>query len=492
MTEALGLSRNAAISMLTRSPHGALEQYLEAGVPAAAHDPEFFSHLVAWNARKGAIHDSKVALPVVALGSAPIRDDAELLDNALAHLALLRPRELERALEFARHVPTSRMHVRRTIARYLGDLESMRSKFERVALQHRRALTQLYGELHLKPGPHAKGILFENEKPGIFGVVASLSKLDAPTAAGVIAQNKIPFLIARGALGGKCKDPAVLQALIGQMSPAELVTNTKWLERLGVMSNPALRAAFDAGVKRTGESASTAAVLKATTAAEAVGGKMGEKLRGAQEKQLDSMAVEGDWLVLGDVSPSMSHAIEPTRQICALLARVAKGKVHLVFFDEAPRYFDVTGKGYDEILELTKRITTGSGTSCGCGVEYARTKNLSVDGIVIVTDGGENVAPSFGDAVKAYAAHFGKDVPAYVWLLHGSSPDTMTATAQRAGIALTTFDLRKQGTAIDSYSIPNMVATMRTNRFSLADEIMATPLLSLDSVLKWSRDKLAA
>jgi hypothetical protein len=45
-----------------------------------------------------------------------------------------------------------------------------------------------------------------------------------------------------------------------------------------------------------------------------------------------------------------------------------------------------------------------------------------------------------------------------------------------------TFDLRDGKT--DYYSIPNLVQTMRSNQYSLVDEIMATPLLSLSEVLK--------
>jgi hypothetical protein len=36
----------------------------------------------------------------------------------------------------------------------------------------------------------------------------------------------------------------------------------------------------------------------------------------------------------------------------------------------------------------------------------------------------------------------------------------------------------------DYYSIPNMVQTMRTNRYSLIDEIMEVPLLKINDVLK--------
>jgi len=45
---------------------------------------------------------------------------------------------------------------------------------------------------------------------------------------------------------------------------------------------------------------------------------------------------------------------------------------------------------------------------------------------------------------------------------------------------LQVFDLPAN---LDYYSLPNLVATMRTNRYSLVDEIMAVPLATLASVL---------
>jgi hypothetical protein len=57
---------------------------------------------------------------------------------------------------------------------------------------------------------------------------------------------------------------------------------------------------------------------------------------------------------------------------------------------------------------------------------------------------------------------------------------------QRAGLEMQTFDIRG-GT--DYYSIPNLAQTMRTKTYGLVDEILATPLLTLNSVLKVSTER---
>jgi hypothetical protein len=52
-----------------------------------------------------------------------------------------------------------------------------------------------------------------------------------------------------------------------------------------------------------------------------------------------------------------------------------------------------------------------------------------------------------------------------------------------------TFDIRG---GVDYYSLPNLASTMRTKTYGLVDEIMATPLLSLNDVLKGKRVLVAA
>jgi hypothetical protein len=51
---------------------------------------------------------------------------------------------------------------------------------------------------------------------------------------------------------------------------------------------------------------------------------------------------------------------------------------------------------------------------------------------------------------------------------------------QQSGLDMQVFDLTG---GVDYYSLPNLIQTMRTNRYSLVDEIMSTKLLKLADVL---------
>jgi hypothetical protein len=113
-------------------------------------------------------------------------------------------------------------------------------------------------------------------------------------------------------------------------------------------------------------------------------------------------------------------------------------------------------------------------------------EKVPVDGIVIVSDGGDNTAPLFSDVYPKYAKFVDKDVPVYFYQLSGDS-DSLTPSMKRAGIEMQTFDLR--GSKIDYFAIPNTVKTLRSNQYSLLEEILQTPLLTLNSVLKSSIER---
>jgi hypothetical protein len=233
--------------------------------------------------------------------------------------------------------------------------------------------------------------------------------------------------------------------------------------------------------------------MKAGVAAEAVGeGAIKEKLLDLQNRQVKNLSIDGDWLVLVDKSGSMDEAIETGRYVAALLTAAVSGDVHMVFFDNAPRGMQVTGKSFEEISKITKSINANGGTSIGCALQWALEANVEAHGIVVFTDGGENAYPYFFEVYQKYAKKYDREVPVYfywVWPRAMASNFHGYALQQEAGrferslqnIPYTKFDLRG---GVDYYSLPNLVQTMRTNRFSLVDEIYATPLLTMTEALK--------
>lgn len=488
-----GLTKQRIFAELSRSPHGNLKEYVPTGKEAIAQEGEFFQHLIAWNTRNGQIRDSKVALPILGLA---YERDQELLDNSLAHLAKLNPRELFKAFMFLRELrPAGKMLLMdRLIRDYLHQKEADRG-WDHLAVQHSGVLRSLYAFARVRPtkdrvrivlfGGTKKGEHLPPPKGSVFEAVAGLKKMSPVEAAGAILKFKIPFLVAAGALEEKAKEPDLVLAMISQMSPTELTTNIKMLEKLGVKTNPALRGALEKAMTKAATSKQN--TLKTTQAVDAVEDEaLKEKLRGLQAQQIKAAGgPDGDWLVLADKSGSMHSAIEIARHVSAQLAQFVKGKVYLVFFDTTPMTVDVSGLSLDQIQKATRHISASGGTSIGCGLNRMLADKIAIDGIVVVSDGGENQPPYFHDVYKKYAEFVGKDVPVYFYSTEGDR-NAFSNFMNSAGIEMQTFDMR--GSKIDYYAIPNLVQTMRSNQYSLVDEIMATPLIQLVDVLKSSTE----
>lgn len=491
-----GLTKNEIVGQLLRSPHEGkidpkkkltdfekLSKYIQPGQQAMLQEPEFFSHMLTWNRIKGQVRDTKVALPILALST----DISEFRENAMANLATLDPRNLLRAWEFAKE---GRLRGRRgamkpLVRRYLATLEKNMGKWERTFVQHRDTIKRLYGLSVFKASPRAGAMLRGEYAVGsMLDVVRNLKDMSAVEAAGQITSRGIPFLVARGALGARLKETDVLMALIERMSPTELVTNMKWLEKLGVKDVPELRAALEKSLTKA--SKSSANLLKTTVAAEAMADETEEenpivqKLKGLQERQLQKqVGIEGDWLVLCDKSGSMTQAIEVARQVAGFLTKMVRGRVQMVFFDTSPRAIDVSGKPYDEIVKATKNITANGGTSIGCGLRWAIDAKMQFGGIAVVSDGGENTPPWFVDEYQKYCKVFDCEPTLYLFHVDGES-DAFSKMVRDRGLDMQRFDL-SQG--MDYVALPGLCATMRTSRYSLIDEIMAVDLLTLDGVL---------
>ena len=487
MPEFAGLSKQQIVAELGKSPHGQLDVYLPL-VKAATQDREFFAHLVTWNAAKGEVKDARVALPVISLLAG---GHEEFMQNALANMAALDPRLFIRALKLAHAQKAPTRMLRRLVERRLKDLETDQHRWNRVAVQHRASLHYLYRRYHVDRPEFVARNIFEEERgtrlapmPGsVFEAIQRLSTATPQEAAGLILKFKLPMLVIKGAMGTKAAAPEVGFALVGAMTPTELIHNTKDLEKnYGLRKSGPMRAAYEKAIEQAGVSRK-GPTLKASRAAEAleeVDEVLATKMKALQEQKMEQITVDGNWLILGDKSGSMQHSITTTCEIAATQARSVKGTTHVVFFNTTPRYFDVTGKTLEEIQHLIRHMTAEGGTSIGCGVDYAINKGLDVDGIAIVSDGAEHDAPIFTEAYKRYTQKFGKEVPVYFYVVPGEL-NTLTDKCKRAGIDIQEFDLTKG--KVDYYSLPNIVKTMRVSKYDLVDEIMRMPLLTLDEVL---------
>lgn len=487
------VSKNTMVNELIRIGHKDLKIYADIGLVSVREEPELFAHVISWNSKNGSVRDSKVALPIIALRG---KTDDELFENAVANLCLLDPRNLLRACYFNKELsqvsPGGSKMLKNGIYMYLDVREKSRRWWDGVAVQHRESLKSLYALNHIKPNDRAQKVLFERDYPkgSVFEQIRNLKSMSAEEAAGTILNHNIPFLVAVGAIGGIKNKPDILLALMERMSGSELINNTAMLKKYGVFESPSLKATYDKAIEKAKKD-KRVSTLKAGKAAQVVGDKkVAEKLIDVQEQKIDSSRIEGDWLVLGDRSGSMQTSIAVAKNVAALLARSVKGSVHLVFFNTIPIYINVSGKTLPEIEADTKRITATGGTSVGCGLEYIAQKGIVVDGIAICSDGGDNTRPFFKETYERYSERFGVEPTVYMYHVPGETnyicgeeilPYTTTYTDRCMKDKVELFEL---GRNVDYYSLPNLVKTMRANKYSLLDDIMETPLLSFNDVFR--------
>ena len=193
--EQTSLSRQDILAQCFKTPRGHLADYIPVGFRAAELDGEFLAHAIAYDKRHGSVRDAQVGLPVATLATPAF--PRLLLENSLAHLALLNPKDLLRAWQFAHGIPQQRFIAipqdgRRTGASqarelavhtdwllswrrhnrfeymvhgYLLAREACWPWWERTALWFRQPLKTLYALSHTKACDEAAAILFDRMAP---------------------------------------------------------------------------------------------------------------------------------------------------------------------------------------------------------------------------------------------------------------------------------------------------------------------------------------
>lgn len=211
------LTRPQVINSLLNIGHGDLTIYSDLGLQFVKLDPGFFAHLVPWNHNSGKVRDSKNALPVIGLRG---ETNDKYFENAAAHLCLLDPRNLLKAIRFHKSLPPTHngagKYLKKAVNLYLKMREGNNKWFDKTALQHRRSLKELYALFHINMGKRARSILHGKErsrlrgryvsldlpKNSIFSAISEIKNMKPQEAAGTIMHYDIPFLTAMGALGG--------------------------------------------------------------------------------------------------------------------------------------------------------------------------------------------------------------------------------------------------------------------------------------------------
>jgi len=255
------------------------------------------------------------------------------------------------------------------------------------------------------------------------------------------------------------------------MSPSEAVNYANFIQTHG-SNDGVVMAAYDEVLSRA-KTDKRVSVTKMSVAAAVAGGTLGAKLLNAQEEVFEQRKIGGKWAILADKSGSMSKAVEGGKQAAAVLSKLVD-EAHLVFFDTVATHIVTTGMTLSEIEEQCRGIKADGGTSIGVGLRLLARKKIVPDAIVIISDGIENTQPYFGDV--------------YSHDLDGARPDVYHISLSGGygkadrflnGIENITID----GNEMDYYSLPNMIVTMKADKYKLLDEINNSRLWTIEEAL---------
>lgn len=459
------------LNSLLTTPHRELGKVAELHKTMVELDPLFYGHLAVWYQHYGDVRDHKEVFVGNLLNS-------NLIEHRGAGFMLLQdfpPYQVARIVDFMKqHQQKLPRSTRTAVRRYLQKREQNSEFFDRAAMRGRKAMKHLYASLHIKPNARANDVLFKDTPPedSLAFALKLLAKAENPEVqAQLIAQHKIPYTVAIGAIGKLI--PEILVVLVNSMSPQEVINNLKSLQKRGAMDNVEVKNLIETKLADATTSNRVSA-YKAAVAVEV--GSFNQATVAQLEKVLDEQVkqkgnITKSTALFVDKSPSMSEALEVGKQIAALISGISNGELFVYAFDSYSFPVVAKGKALSDWEKAFKPLQISGGTSIGVALEEMRKKQQAVEQIIIVTDEGENTRPFFSDVYPRYCEEL-KVSPNVIIVKVGQHCNYLEGKLQQLQVAFDTFIF-----AGDYYSLPNLVPLLsRPSRLELLMEILETQL----------------
>ncbi|MEZ4884507.1 MAG: hypothetical protein R3E32_07245 [Chitinophagales bacterium] len=459
------------LNSLLTTPHRDLGKVAELHSDMLELDPLFYGHLAVWYQYNGDVRDHKEVFIANLLTS----DESVFRDAGFALLQELPPYQVARVVDFMKKfnnkVPRS---ARTAVKYYLRKREGKDQFFDKTVVRGRKAMKQLYAGLHIKPSKRADAILFKNDPPkgSLPYMVKQLAKAQSATEqAQMIVEYNIPYTVAVGTVNKLT--PTVLVALIGVMSPQEVINNLKSLKTRGAMEHPEVKALIDSKLEEAAKSNRVSA-FKARVASDAtkMDAETTEKLENITNEQIKRKGkILKSTALFVDKSGSMESAIEIGKRLAAMISGISESDLHVYAFDSMPYEVKARGEELTDWEKAFRLIRAGGSTSIGAPLEALRVKKIRVEQIIIVTDEGENAAPYFTKTYEKYMQELKTDANVIlVKVGHASGYIEKQMKAKQLPVDTFTF-------GGDYYSLPNLIPFLnRPSRLELLMEILEMEL----------------
>ncbi len=452
-------------SLLT-TPHRRLDRLAGLHEEMATQDLLFYVHLAAWYQKHGQVRDHQELFTV------QLVLDPTYREVGLALLRELPPYQLARVLtEIKRRGKNPPRSLRTEVERYLRRREADPAAFDGAVLTARKALKQLYTSLHIRPGPRAQAILFEDRPPAdsrLFALRELARERDPERQAALVREHRLPYKVAAGLL---VRHEATALALVEQMSPAELLNHMGTLKKNGWLALESVAERVRSALEQAGSNRRVSA-LKVEKAARAAGedwqGLLDRILQ--QRLQRNTGWITRSTALLVDASASMEPALELGKRLASMVAAVARGPLAVYTFARESTLVEPERRDYAGWAAAFESLEARGQSSMGAALLTLYKSPQVFDQVILVSDQRENQSPRFLPSLRLlrrrnrWLSFCFVNLDGGVHLLEGD--------CRRLKVDVQSFNF--QG---DYYALPNLLPFLaQPSRMATLMEILDTPL----------------
>lgn len=384
--------------------------------------PQFYSHLAEIFLSKSILKDteevSEIFRPFLLLVEERISIHRQIF---LAHLLTAKNQDLRKTgIKLLKHCSINdlssvinyckRIHnkfprsARTAIKKYIKDLESNEEKFDSNLIYNKNKLRSVYSSLHIKPSERADNILFKNIVPEnslAQGIKILRTSFSSDTIYSIIEKYKIPAISAVENI--KFFSYRLAEKIIANISPEELAACYPILKQKGVTKNEDLLFSIIEKIKHIPQKQTNKPIRRILRKPSKNINELYEKMQKIlKNMRKQNLKITKSVALFIDKSGSMYDYIDIGKAFIYLLGNLAnKDNFFIYLFDRSAKEL----KPYEnkKWMDEFESLEGNEGGSCiSNALEQMIQKNQTAELICIISDGNENLYPSYVTTYKQY------------------------------------------------------------------------------------------
>ncbi len=297
---------------------------------------------------------------------------------------------------------------------WFASLQKNHRRFDGVVMRPngKRGLKAMRRSYHVAIQSYAQRILIDNDPPeGSMSWAARQVRLttDVVEKARLVMKYHLPYVVA-SSLMPKTVEAGI--ALVDIMTPTQALNSRSWVEELGILEIPEVKAVY---LAKVGQATASVASAEFRKSAQGTDTEVQAAISQAKERAVQtSDRIDRDTLLLVDKSGSMESAITFAQHTASRIAPLCDGAFAVVAFDTNGRVITSRDNSLAGWQVAFRMIRANGGTSAGAGLSTALSAGFMPEQVVVITDEDENQRPFYADVLQQYVEQTGLMVNTYV------------------------------------------------------------------------------